>query len=926
MHVFQYQESQFSRDIKVVNSHPTKRIRSDQFSDCSAETQCGCGSADSSVIGSNVNMNPATTGQSTCCQGRAMRIPSSLQHTVPSVVVLLVTCALALMTSTGLALTTHRPLNEYVSHYEPINYDLDRVENSFAMWKSEANDVNRPLFSLDLFAFGRVFRLVLSEDQEILPASVTHQAGDGQPFEFDSSHQLAGSIHGDAESHVHGFISAGRFRGVIRASQETYHVEPSAAYFPTLQPFHSIMYRESDVDHEKLLQGRPIDAQTIAEEHFRRAWSKTGGGRSRRADSPDLLLKVQCRIAVAGDHFFAKLVAKEEAIGSTDTSGLRSAMTRVMALYIREANKILQTTTFLDTSGSKPEGVRLAIGTVVTFVTAVEMKAFFGGKTKLGEDFLGSGSVLEEWSKENWGSFCLSHLFTNRQFSGGILGLAYVGGVCTKFSTTRKQSTNTGLVTLTNEGNRLPSSMSWLVYLHEVGHNLGAKHDKAAECLPTDSKGGKYIMFENANDGSLANNRMFSSCSKTSIAGQLRSKGFVEDGCFEFASNGSICGNNVRENEEQCDCGLASQCLKEHFCCTNKCLLRPGVACSPQQGPCCSSSTCSFVLSSSNVTCSEPHECRIGLSVCNGTTSTCPVTPPKSDGTVCNKGRASCKDGECTDSLCAHFGTKRCFCGQPSQCHVCCMHEGKCRTLDSLSAATPQRFNVTGLELFLPPGAPCNDFAGSCNFLHVCRQLSDSSALLDVHNFLFSASTYEAAYLWIKANWWIVILSGFGLVVLFSIVIYQCSYKTPQKILRVRNSHRMPQSGPSNAPRRTSSSDPPGKQSATSSRHGTSKQPHNSSSATSQNATSVSRQQSTATHLSNTTRSGVFSASRQRSTTTPDLYEASRQGTFDEAQQSSKNSSQRHSTFGSSPRPPPASSNRCPTPLKKQVTVMSDLL
>ena len=73
-------------------------------------------------------------------------------------------------------------------------------------------------------------------------------------------------------------------------------------------------------------------------------------------------------------------------------------MARVMALYVREASRVFQRTTFLEDS-TAPEGVRMAILSVTTYLTEAEMKTFGNGKTKLVNRYLGVSSVLEEFSK-----------------------------------------------------------------------------------------------------------------------------------------------------------------------------------------------------------------------------------------------------------------------------------------------------------------------------------------------------------------------------------------------------------------------------------------------------------------------------------------------------------------------------------------------
>ena len=41
----------------------------------------------------------------------------------------------------------------------------------------------------------------------------------------------------------------------------------------------------------------------------------------------------------------------------------------------------------------------------------------------------GASSYLSAYSKQNHQRFCLSYIFTNRNF-GSTLGIAYIGGVC----------------------------------------------------------------------------------------------------------------------------------------------------------------------------------------------------------------------------------------------------------------------------------------------------------------------------------------------------------------------------------------------------------------------------------------------------------------------------------------------------------------
>lgn len=115
---------------------------------------------------------------------------------------------------------------------------------------------------------------------------------------------------------------------------------------------------------------------------------------------------------------------------------------------------------------------------------------------------------------------------------------------------------------------------------------------------------------------------------------------------LEFS--GSLCGNGIVEEGEECDCGYGTDC-KESCCIdasqdTNKCKLKPGKQCSPSQGPCCDNS-CSF--SSNKTICMQSNECLKNVS-CTGKNATCPRFNPKyfkPDKTECNSGTQVCKAG-----------------------------------------------------------------------------------------------------------------------------------------------------------------------------------------------------------------------------------------------------------------------------------------
>jgi len=79
------------------------------------------------------------------------------------------------------------------------------------------------------------------------------------------------------------------------------------------------------------------------------------------------------------------------------------------------------------------------------------------------------------------------------------------------------------------------------------------------------------------------------------------------------ANEGAICGNEIVEDGEECDCGRSSGGgFNTDPCCDcETCVLSPSIACSPSQGPCCSSN-CTLLTST---VCQAATECQ-AESVC----------------------------------------------------------------------------------------------------------------------------------------------------------------------------------------------------------------------------------------------------------------------------------------------------------------------
>ncbi|BFZ13576.1 hypothetical protein BsWGS_16615 [Bradybaena similaris] len=237
-------------------------------------------------------------------------------------------------------------------------------------------------------------------------------------------------------------------------------------------------------------------------------------------------------------------------------------------------------------------------------------------------------------SMDNHDEFCLAYIFTHRDFTRGTLGLAWVGarevasgGICEKHKSymerdeTVPKSLNTGIVTTVNYGKAVPVRVSQLTFTHEVGHNFGSPHDQGADCAPfgtekENAQDGNYIMFASATMGDRPNNDDFSICSKDNITRLLHVVVNELNGkrnCFK-PSKTAFCGNGIKEDGEECDCGYDPDCVDR--CCYGRdsiqgtpCTLKPTFKCSPTAGPCCTSD-CEFVAPTSMTQCLPADDCK----------------------------------------------------------------------------------------------------------------------------------------------------------------------------------------------------------------------------------------------------------------------------------------------------------------------------
>ncbi|KAL8587544.1 hypothetical protein ACOMHN_000950 [Nucella lapillus] len=551
-------------------------------------------------------------------------------------------------------------LEDKVSYYEVLSLQSmhtrrQRSVGSHGQQHQAEHEMTLSIFNMTLDCHLRPRKNMFSPAFKLVVIDGRHRK---EITDFDKDQFLVGTCEGDTSSHVEGYFTDGRFEGSITYNGVVYGIESARRHLKERNAgeLHGkmIAYRSSDMKWETNQEGKGpkfcgashvddsgdhIHTTIGSSRHTHPKDSSGNPSRKKRQISNQAY--ATCRLVAIADYKFYRFIGNRE-IYDTAT---------YIASVIGKVDSIYRKTTF---NLGSTDGQVTNLGFEIA-----EMQINVNPTTGYNADRTDweTLELLQTFGRDLYFSeFCLAHLFTHQQFSGNVLGLAYIasqtvgsaGGICSPTRKLNKTDTslNTGWsTTLNSNGDTVLAQQASLVTAH--GHNWGAEHDPGTdECSPSTLFGsGKYLMYAYSVNGYDSNNDLFSPCSKRDIAAVLASK---RKSCFTRTPDASNkCGNGIVDDEEQCDAGYLGR-FNLDPCCSSQCLL-------------------------------------VGTAKCSGVSLACPTPPSKPKGASCLDLGQCDGNGRC-QSFCEARGKMSCTCDQVSEsCQRCCRDNStaECKPFDN---------------------------------------------------------------------------------------------------------------------------------------------------------------------------------------------------------------------------------------------------
>lgn len=658
-----------------------------------------------------------------------------------------------------------KQLNKFITCYEQIEFTNTHSDGLYT--------------SITYKAFGDIVTLVLHPAEEnainfpytpyyhsqVHTSSVKVTVIDklySKSYNYEATNFYYGKVKQWPDAYAYGIYRKQVFRGTVHTSKEIYYIEPKEKYFRNNSSksidSSMVIYKASEIkfwEHKKARWGVDKTNLTYLSDSgvkplILNSYMRGDSSHQKKRSKRSLHTAKLCEIHAASDHTFFQ------------TSGGNDEITTIEEIltHMAESDIIFRLTDF--DGDFLPDNVGFIVSKVDIYKSVNSKNYHMKAITNDASD------DLINYSKYDHGKACLAILFTHREYSDGVIGLAWMasssfygraGGICQKRTKIKgiPYSYNSLIVTSLNFGDMIPQKVTTSTVAHEIGHSFGSKHDEVQNenCNPEDPYG-HYLMHPHDSDTTNPNNFKFSPCSRLQIGPVIAKKGVR---CFQTVQE-KRCGNKRLDRGEECDCGYEAECTLRDKCCNpaylteeNKggCTLKKGKICSPFASKCCNA-TCQIL--SKHVICRQATEC-IKEASCDGVSAECPDVINKPNDTICDEGRRFCFNGECTESICELYNLRQCQCtsNEDDMCQLCCQQKNSpCRPAVSFNI----KFNEG--KIYLNRGHSCNNHTGYCDARRKCFITNKVSVFKRLYDFIKDDLPELAHKAW--SDYWFVIIFG----------------------------------------------------------------------------------------------------------------------------------------------------------------------
>ncbi len=468
------------------------------------------------------------------------------------------------------------------------------------------------------------------------------------------------NYNSELNNHVTLSICHGSVIGVIHAFGEEYYINPESAFIEsstnvvTNEKYHAttVISRRRDLESKDDMKtcGNDESEQTVSfdaeqalkndVQHMLRAQNVKGN--VKEVTNPDGGSKTKyVKLGLVSD--FERFTT----FGSSRSRILSSAI--AIAAQIKDI--------YLNYPISSGYYIRVQIVSFISFENGNPWGTL--SKSESGE--ISSSELLSKFN--SWRTSALNskllpastvaHLLSGNNFESTVVGLAGLSQACSNYY---GSGVNQAISTI--------DQFVGKIVAHELGHNIGMRHtnvyipgsevgtpDAATAC-----SGSYNVMSASLLSGvgtftwdkcSIAWFKMYlrgypydctasNSCTYTKGYGSSSTPSMcLEEKSLNPILEGSVCGDGILDDGEECDCGNEEQCKEIDPCCDpSTCKLQPTAKCSATD-PCCDTDTCDFVPASAKQVCRASLGQCDTTEMCNGRSSKCPADVYKPLGQTC---------------------------------------------------------------------------------------------------------------------------------------------------------------------------------------------------------------------------------------------------------------------------------------------------